>query len=347
MSKEVLQLQQGTSASQMISPFESKPFKQQFEIALTDEFLKYEAKTKEMIEISSKISINNSEELLVAKSRLLDVKSWVTKLIDAHKKIKSPLLEITRMLDGKKKGIETSFESAKASLETKITLWETVAKRAEAARIQAEIDEKNKINEIVLKETERLNRLVSNVKAMLYGGKFVNDSGESIKPGCFTVADVEQIEGVVNRNLPGPAMFRAETQPAYIETMTMVTDMITARKESLQVTDGQVLSGKELSILAETSSVVLNQQQRLQREDEKLDRALDNTNKGFRREIQYDVFDLGRVPREFLTIDTEKLNAYKVEHRQRILEGLQNGTIQPHGFIDGIRFYVHQTSIVR
>lgn len=332
---------------EMISLFNEKEFRDQFELAVIDKFLKFETKSKELTDISVRLSISSNEDLDVAKSRILDIASWTKMLVQTHKEIKSPLLEITRILDSKKKTIEETINNAKEIISTKVTFFDTIQKRAEAVRLQAELDDKLREDQLVIADTKRIERMVSNVRSLLFGGIFVNDVGTSTKPGAFTLIEVERIEEVISRSLPQQNNFRFECRQAYVDAIKIINDMIIARAESVMSTNGTVLSGKEAAILSEVGSIMEYQGERLSRENEKINRDLEKTNKGFRRVIVYDTIDINRIPREFLCVDESKINEYKIKFREEILEGLKMGTRGAHTFIEGIRFRVEQTSIVR
>lgn len=331
----------------MMLPFNEPSFADNFQKGLAVEFAKYATKMTELANTSSIITVNNQQELEIAKSRVLDAGSWI-KMIEAdHKKLKAPFLEVTRILDSEKKTIAESFAKSKSAIETKITFFETIEKRKKADELAAQLKEKEKQDALILADTEKINNIVSNVKAFLYGGIVNNSKGSFQKAGCFTIAEVEKVEEGIKKSLPGPAEFREECFQVFQQSMQLISEMIVARKQSLLTTSGTVLSDQEASILADSNTVVVDQERRLNAGTIAIERQVEVNEKGMRRTIVFDVFNLALVPREYLMLDESKINQFKIDHREKILEALKDGKPGGHSFIDGIRFSVDMKSIVR
>ena len=336
--------------TQMISPFNEGEFKEKFQVALKDHFAGFETKANELATTASTITVNNADELSIARQRILDISTWVKNLTAKHKECKDPLFTLTKMMDTKKKSLEEKFEASKDTITKKITFWETVEKRKAATEL-LELKERNREkNALIVADTLRIDRMVSNIRAMLYGGDVINSQGSFPKKGCFTIEEAEDVERVVSANIPGPEKFHTECFSIYQNATRLITEMITARKNSLLTTSGTVLSDVEAAIISETTTIVADQDRQSKAVEKSFDKQIENTEKGFRRDIKWEVFDINKVPREYLTIDSEKLNNYKVEHRDEILEALKadhSVTNAPPNFIAGIKFSVEQKSIVR
>jgi hypothetical protein len=331
----------------MISRFDNKDFREQFQTALKDEFKNFNAKALELAESAGKIKVKSADQLGIAKSRILDIASWIKNLEKVHKSIKDPLLTLSRMVDGEKKKIEESFESSKKSINTTITFYETLEKRRIAMELEEEKRLKAEKDALVMKDVARIELMVSNVRAMLYGGFVTNSKGTTQRPGSFTLAEVENVENIVKTSLPAATAFHSDCLPVYQNAVKLLGEIINARKESVMTTQGTTLSDTEAALAIESSSIVADQARVIRQEDKKLDKQIENTEKGFRRTIEYEVFDLNRVPKEFLMLDESKINQYKIDHRDEILEKLKAVEGTGHGIIEGIRFRVNQTSIVR
>lgn len=331
----------------MMIPFNEPTFAENFQSGLSVEFAKYNIKSTELASVSAIITVNNQQELEIAKSRVLDAGSWIKMIVADHKKLKTPFLEVTRILDAEKKKIEESFSQSKSTIETKITFYETIEKRRIAEELAEKLREKEKQDALILADTAKINNIVSNVKAFLYGGTVNNSKGSFQKTGCFTIAEVEKVEEGIKKSLPGPAEFREECSQVYQESMRLIGEMIVARKQSLLTTAGNVISDEEASVLADTNTIVVDQARRLNAGTIAIERLAEVNEKGMRRTIEYEVFDVSRVPREFLMIDESKLNKYKIDNREKILEALKDNKAGGHTFIDGIRFSVDMKSIVR
>jgi hypothetical protein len=331
----------------MISPFEEELFQENFIASVNNEFSSFEAKALELTNSSATIVVNNQEDIDIAKGRILDITSWINMLLTKHKEFKKPFLFFANTLDAKKKKLEEDLTASKNVINSKITFRETILKKEKADLLIAQKAKKDEEDKLILTDTMRLSRLVSNIRAMLYGGQFINSEGVSHKEGCFSLLEVEKIEQVVVNNLPKPEKFHEKCLETYKTSVRLISDMILARKTAVMTTSGTVISDTEAAIISETTTIIADQERILVAESKKADKAIVNAGKGFRRDIEYEVFDLSRVPKEFLTINESAIIKYKQENRELILDSLKDNKGDGHGFIAGIKFSVKTSSIVR
>lgn len=331
---------------EMISPFNEEEFKQSFLVAVNTEFEPYRIKAKELTDAAGTIVISNSGDLDMARGRILDTTSWMKLLDSSHKTIKAPLKCLVDILDSKKKEISDMVLSAKGVLTSKISFKETLDKQAKEKELRNAQILKQAEDKLILADTEIISRMVSNIKSMIFGGEMVTSKATTQRPGCFTLDELETVERIVASKLPGVSKFHVDCAAVYGQAIEMINGMIIGRKTSIM--NGEtVLSDIEMTVISDSTTILTNQMSQMARDDRKAEKAIEESQKGFRRTIQYEVIDINRIPREYLMLNESKINEYKTLYREQILEEMKKPEGTGHGFIEGLRFSVDQVSIIR
>jgi hypothetical protein len=333
-------------AMKMISLFSKGEFKEEFLLAVKTEFAPFLQKANELANSAATMVISNSTELDAAKGRLLDASSWIKLLETSHKTTKGPLKLLVDILDSEKKNIVDIAEKAKVTLTSKVTFKETMDKQAKEAKLREELAAKQAQDKLILEGTTVISRMVANIKSMIFGGEMVTKNGTSQRPGCFTLDELETVERTVANKLPGVSTFHPDCAIVYSQAVETINRMIIGRKTSI-LNGETVLSDIEMAAISDSTEILSDQKEQMEAANRKAEKAIEESQKGFRRTIEYEVFDINKVPREYLMVDEAKINEYKVSNRDKILEELKKPEGTGHGFIDGLRFSVKQTSIVR
>ena len=337
---------QEVPAMKMISLFNEGEFKENFLLAVKTEFAPFLQKANELTDSAASMVISNSNELDAAKGRLLDTTSWMKLLDTSHKTTKEPLKTLVDILDSKKKEIVDIATKAKTTLTAKVTFKEMIDKQAKETKLREELAEKQAQDKLVMEDTKIISSMTSNVKSMIFGGEMVTKNGTSQRPGCFTLDELEIVERTVANKLPGVSTFHPNCANSYSQAIETINKMLIARKTSIM--NGEtVLSDVEMAAISDSTEILSDQKEQMDAINRKAEKAIEESQKGFRRTIKYEVFDINKVPREYLIVDETKINEFKVSNRDRILEELKKPNGTGHGFIEGLRFSVEQTSIVR
>lgn len=300
-----------------------------------------------LTETVNKIVINSNSDLETAESRLLDLRALEKMLIRKHKDIKSVLSPLVKSIDGEKKSIVDILVRLKETISSKITSYQTLAKSALAKELEDKLKEENIQKQVKLKQIQRIGNILSNMRAMIYGGIVVNKDGQFNKNGCFTVEDISKMRSILDRGVPPVTEFHTENHVAYHDMIGGITKMIEDRNKSIisgkNVNDG--LDDSSASIIATSVEKNKKYESAISNSTRTIEKQLESTNKGFRKTINYKVFNEALISRELLCLDKEKMKIYLSENREKILKEMKDG--HDGHYIDGIKFTVDMASIVR
>ena len=300
-----------------------------------------------LTETVNKIIINNNSDLETAESRLLDLRALEKILVKKHKAIKGVLSPFIKSIDGEKKGIADLLLKLKETVTSKITSYQTLEKGRLAKELSAQLVKENKQKAIKLVQIKRIGNILSNMRAMIYGGGVSNQNGQFNKDGCFTSTDIDKVRSILAESVPPVTDFHTDNQVAYHDMIGSVTKMIEDRNKSIlsgeNINDG--IDDSSASIIASSVENNKKYEAAIVNSTRTTKRQLEDTNKGFRKVIKHKVFNENLIPKEFLCIDEEKLSLYKKENREKIFKEMKDG--HDGHYINGIKFIIDQTAIVR
>lgn len=289
--------------------------------------------------------------------QLAAVTNNVRKLKDIEKAIKAVHKNLNDPLNAAKKDIKKEMDMPLdrishilTKVNAKITSYNAL-KLAQSREESKEVKSKGVEDIKDLKASgDDLIYLVQVISRKIFGGRFKNKEGkerEISRPE--TIEEFNAVIAEINDKFPDTSYFHDDLKEIALNLSTAVIKLAEQVRTAAIVEDFKPIL--ERLYLQALPSLMLDM--KVKEVVSKKNLALEKTVKdmtsskgtGLRTDIEFTIIKEEDVPREFMSVDPKKINAYKAEHRNQILGLLKEGKSEE--IIDGIKFSAKQQTLIR
>ena len=324
---------------------------------LIEKFRYVNSKIPVLEKTSLELKVESSEQLVIAENNASEVQGYIKEVEKIRKAIKAPYADTVKMIDSYCKAINDGLERIKMRFSSQITQFKIIQEA------QAKIEAEKKIKEIESssvekqEEADRVKRIMKQLYARLYGGTYTTKAG-TVMPigGCIKSDDIGVFVSWFNENAPKLETFKYFAT-VYEDSLMDFNKSIARHKVNLlEVENGSPeertkaleditidrLKAESDQLLLEglLGRTIIREQKK---EIKSAESEVTEAGKGVRETIKYDVTEDILVPRDFLSVDTVKINAYLNDNREKIKQDIADNK----EIIPGIRFYVDSKFVAR
>src|SRR5664279_5388311 len=305
------------------------------------------------------LTIESSEKLAVASNNVSQISNAIKTIEDIRKMTQEPYFNTVKSINNYAKILSDPLDRIKTTINGKITAYKVmqeaqakIKRDQETAKLQIIADEKKA-------EVDRITKIQNMVKAMLYGGDYINMKGEQkSSAGCKTISECETLRKIVYDKFPTPALMKYCTKEA-IEAFDTILEWIEAHKSSIDLINRStsptskdamlktVMTGAKVhadaQVAEETAEAVATMERETASSEKKLDKEVANAKKGIRRTLRFTIIDARLVPNQFKTVDESMVRSFIEEHKDGLFRLLEAG--EPITELPGIIVYVYDQNI--
>jgi hypothetical protein len=324
---------------------------------LVEKFANIKIKLPELDKTTASLKVTSDDTLVVATNNLSQVMGFIKETDTIRSTLKKPYLDAGRMIDQYCKGMDEMLQRFKTRLASEITNWKTLREAEERQKQAQRLKELEAVEAEKREESALLVRIEKQLNARLYGGVYYTKAGErKSSAGCIKSDDCVTLHKVLNESIPQVDAFK-HFPDRYEEMIRKLAKRISEHQTNLidveGVADGvrrialeriaQARAEAEVESLDNEESIGRQIVREIRKEEIKTEKAVENAGKGVRQTLKYKVLEEDKVPRDFFSVDHDKVMKYLNENRDKIKGDLQ----QNAETIPGIKFYVEDTFIAR
>lgn len=324
---------------------------------LVEKFANVKTKLPELDKTTGSLKVISDDTLVVATNTLSQVMGYIKEVDNTRTILKKPYLETGRMIDQYCKGMDDMLQRFKTRLASEVTNWKTLKEAEERQAQQKRLKEIEAIEAEKKEESALLVRIEKQLNARLYGGVYYTKLGErKSSAGCIKSEDCITLHKVLNESIPQVDAFK-HFPDRYEEMIRKLAKRIAEHQTNLidveGIADGarkialeriaQARAEAEVESLDNEEAIGKQIVREIRKEEIKTEKAVFEAGKGIRQTLKYKVLEEDKIPRDFFSVDHDKVMKYLNENRDKIKSDLQ----QNAETIPGIKFYVEDTFIAR
>jgi len=325
---------------------------------LTEKFGNYSDFIENWNKESMSVSIDGDDSLYSAENNLSTVHQTLQNIEKVRKELKEPYFKTGKAIDNYAKTLMEPLERIKQRFNNAIASY----KEVQAAKARADAEEERKKLEEAAKEadieSERINRIFTQVIARTFGGSFINKESERISyTSCNTVEDCEKLSELIITKLPPYDSF-IHMQTSYSDTVVLIGKMINKHKlnlikknsaktqEDIQEAEKEISETRiKYTDMADDSFREMQhiKEKIIQKEEKNIEKTIKESAKNTRKYIKFTIYNEKEVPIDFKSVDERLVRQYIDNHKEEVFKKMQNN----EDIINGIKFYVETKNIVR
>lgn len=285
------------------------------------------------------IEIKNEETLLAAQTKLSQGKTIVDNIDKVRKVIKEPYLKAGKEIDAYSKLLSEplikDLDLLKLKTKTYIEVQAAQA-RAEAAKVQAEIDSKRIKTE---EELSLLERITKQLQARLFGGTYTTNSGTFNSAGCKSIKDCDELHEYIINNFPNPKSYSYIEDALEALKLKCLVDIAKIKNAMVDDNPNKILSIRDAEtkrMNLEFSAIESKHNSEIKKQEKGIAESIREARKGLSKKLGYVVTNEDKVPIQFWSIDEAKIKTYLSENREEIYNSLEEGS----QIIPGVEFTI-------
>lgn len=317
---------------------------------LRSRFPDVQDKIKEYDKLSLALKIETDDELVAAENKSSEIHEVLKNVEKVRQVLKAPYFNTCKEIDAYAKTMIAPLEKAKKRYNDDIARYKVVQAAMIKAQEEKEMQRIAKLEEEKNEEKDKIARINEQLNARLYGGIWINKSGKQFSSiGCLKEDECDELMNVVVTSVPKPETFVHYSAQAE-EMINHIKDRIAKHKINLHNLNGDskllredaMTKINEAKIEANVKSAEI-----IESIEKKIDREIKSEVRGFEKSYQqarkgvaevlkFVVIDEAVVPREFFTINEDKLRDYMRKNNDQIRSDLKDNKVT----IPGVKFYI-------
>ena len=324
---------------------------------LIENFKTVKDKIPELDKSSASLKVISDDTLVVATNNMSEIMGYIKSVDTVRTALKKPYLDAGRMIDQYCKGIDDMLQRFKVRLGTEITNWKTIKEAEERQKQQLRLKELEKLESEKREESDLLVRIEKQLNARLYGGVYYTKAGDrKSSAGCVRSEDCISLHKVLNESIPKIDSF-IHFPERYEDMIAKLAKRISEHQTNLIAVEGildyerkvaleriaQARADAEVESLENEESITKQITKEIRHEEVKTEKAVSAAGKGIRQDLRYNIQDEKLIPRDFFSVDHDKVKKYMHDNKEKIKEALQKN----EETIPGIKFFMQDTFISR
>jgi hypothetical protein len=307
---------------------------------------------------SLELKVESEEQLTIAENNAKEVVQLAKEVENTRKILKGPYAEVVKMIDSYCKVIDDNFARIKIRFTSQVTDFKVIQQAALKAEQEAKIKEVEALESEKQIEADKIKRIHSQLIARIYGGTYMKKDGTPQNhAGCVKATDCDDLLKWINDNVP-PVNSFVHFATLYEDTIIEVKKKLAEQRVNLYNLELTSIPKLRNDALQKINESRVNASQEIQEVGDKVDRKIDldtrkgvnvinneikDAGKGVRRVITWEVQDELLVPRDMLSVDSVKVNAYLNANKEKVKECITTN----EEVVPGIRFFVESNYIAR
>lgn len=309
---------------------------------LTEKFKYIASKIAELEKSSLELKVDSDETLVIAENNT-SISHGLIKEIDALRvNIKAPYAETVKVIDSYCKTVSANAERLKIRFASEVAKFKTIKEAQLKAEAEAKMKEVRAAEEAKTEESSKLVRIREQLTARIYGGTFRKKDGTSVPvAGCMNAEQCKSLEEWITKSVPPISDFKYF--PTEYEDMLLsiksklaqhASDLIDLEKNDYpSATEGAMRRINESRALSEVENNETKEllgkkiEKEIKGEVRSITNEISAAGKGIRSRVVFDAIPEREleVPRDFLSLDSTKVNAYINDNREKIESDIKEG----------------------
>ena len=307
---------------------------------------------------SLELKVESNEQLTIAENNAKEVVQLAKEVENSRKIMKAPYADVVKMIDSYCKVIDDNFARIKLRFTSEITNFKQIQQAALKAEQDAKLKEVEALEVVKQTEADKIKRIHAQLIARIYGGTYTQKDGtQQNHSGCIKATDCDDLLKWINDSIPAINSF-VHFATLYEDTIIEVkkklaehrinlynlelTNIPKLRNEALQyINESRVNAAQE--ILENGDLVDRKIEKEIKREVNAISNEIKDAGKGVRNVVTWEIQDELLVPRDFLSIDSVKVNAYLNANKEKIKVCITSN----EEVVPGIRFFIGSSYIAR
>lgn len=289
--------------------------------------------------------------------QLASVENNVRKLSDIKKAIEAIQKQINDPFNKAKKEIKSEIDVPLLKINGVLTKINSVITSYKTLKLAQSREEAKDVKSEGITEIKNLKEsaddliyyILVSVKK-LFGGSITTKKGVSKyieKPA--TLEEFNAVVKEINDRFPDSSTFHEDIREIAIDFSVQIIKTAEFVRENCLTTEFEDVLKTAYAQKIPNLMKDFEIKQIVSKKEQKLEKTVSDmtTSKGtgLRTDIEFSVMDPNEVPRDYLSVDNSKVNAYKRDNRDAILKLIKEG--KALDIIPGIKFTVKQQTIIR
>lgn len=325
---------------------------------LTDKFKYASKRMEELDQASLSLKVSSDETLVIAENNT-SASHGLLKEVDAIRKtLKAPYAETVKAIDSYCNSITANLERIKLRFSTEVAKYKALKEAQLKAEAESKINEIRAVEAEKKDEADKIARIKEQLLARIYGGTFTKKDGTVVPvTGCIASNQCDILDAWIQKSVPALDTFKHyknEYEDMLLDVGTKLAEhklnLLDLEKQDYpSANEGAMKRIQESRAIAEVEKAESKAQfekkieKEIRSEVKSVNNEIDDAGKGMRSRIVYSVEDELLITRDFLSLDSTKVNAYINANKEKIESNIKEGKET----VPGIKFYFETKFITR